>query len=40
MNNLLKCDRFQKVLIEEEYDDRICTPITKGYKDILLDFLS
>jgi len=38
MNNIIKCTRCKKTLIEEEFNGHVCTPNLRGIKDILVDY--
>lgn len=38
MNELVKCSRCKKAMIDEEFDDHNCSPALKGSKTILLDY--
>jgi hypothetical protein len=37
-NNLFKCDRCGKILIDEEYDSHLCSPVPSGSKKIVIDY--
>lgn len=37
-NDLVRCNRCGKSMITEEYDQHLCTPITRGYKTIEIDY--
>ena len=38
MNNIQKCSRCKKTLIEEEFSIHVCTPTIIERKDILIDY--
>jgi hypothetical protein len=38
MNNTFRCDRCKKVMIGEEYDSHLCTPIPVDAKTIYIDY--
>ncbi len=38
MSNVVKCERCQKSLIDEEYSSHVCTPNLRGIKEIEVDY--
>ena len=38
MSNIVKCERCQKSLINEEYQSHVCTPNLRGIMDIEVDY--
>jgi hypothetical protein len=38
VSDIVKCIRCNRILIDEEFSIHICTPATKDYKEIMIDF--